>query len=299
MVSAFCSHGFDLKWVRSWYTPLMTPIHVETAVQCSRMSQAVLAGFSCYGNSTYYMIPQIKTNINTTINSQNLNTLLREIILGTGNIGLFLCVMAYQSLWVIYCQNHPFRRTPVTLPNCGDKAVQTFPKGINLEEMVIVWLEFELDYSDITVEYFGQWTFPRIRNSPSYLVGPELFEDSWHRYRERPANVSKTDTFRPQTLACSGRVHFISWCLRRTFLWRYRRCTRHLRTNESLWATVLHLLSRLKINALYKKDQLRCKAYRKKILSLFYIKLGRIKKKRIFKTWIKCTTRILKKYKNY
>ena len=51
---------FDLQWERSWYTLLMKPNMVETAVQWFRMSRAIFAGFSGHGNSIYKTIPLLK-----------------------------------------------------------------------------------------------------------------------------------------------------------------------------------------------------------------------------------------------
>ena len=45
----------------------------------------------------------------------------------------FLCLMAYQSSWVIQCQSHPSR-------SWMDKRVHMFPQGICLKVNVIAWL---------------------------------------------------------------------------------------------------------------------------------------------------------------
>ena len=51
--SAFCGRWFDLQLRRSWYTLLIRPNKVETAVQWFRMSHAVRTGFSGHCNSIY------------------------------------------------------------------------------------------------------------------------------------------------------------------------------------------------------------------------------------------------------
>ena len=49
----FRGRCFDLQWGKSWYTLVIRPNKVETAVSCFCKSRAVFAGFSDRGNSIY------------------------------------------------------------------------------------------------------------------------------------------------------------------------------------------------------------------------------------------------------
>ena len=69
----------------------------------------------------------------------------------------FLCLMAYQPLWVIQCQRHPCRTVMVQFnPYLGGKWVHTFPKAISLN--VIAWLKFKPAHYNIVVSYVGHYT---------------------------------------------------------------------------------------------------------------------------------------------
>ena len=68
----------------------------------------------------------------------------------------FVCVRAFQPLWVIQCQNHHCWKTVMVLFNqlLGESIRQfiSFPKVISPKVNVIARLEFELAYYDIAVK---------------------------------------------------------------------------------------------------------------------------------------------------
>ena len=60
--------------------------------------------------------------------------------------------MAYQLLWVIYCQSHPYRRTLEVLYN---QKLPTFSKGISPKVNITVQLKFKLPYFDVAVQHIS------------------------------------------------------------------------------------------------------------------------------------------------
>ena len=66
----------------------------------------------------------------------------------------FLCLIPYQSSWVIECQVHPCRRTVVVLFDLQlveDKGIHTLFKGISPKVNIIV----QLTYFEATVQHFS------------------------------------------------------------------------------------------------------------------------------------------------
>ena len=74
----------------------------------------------------------------------------------------FLCLMAYQTSWVIQCQNHPRRRIVVILFNpllgLGDKGNSYLSQGINPKLNVIAWLKFGLAYFKAAIQLWSHYT---------------------------------------------------------------------------------------------------------------------------------------------
>ena len=74
--------------------------------------------------------------------------------------------MAYQPLWVILYQSQPCRKY-YFISRWKDKEVNNFAKGINPKVNVIVRLEFELAYYDVTVQHISQYAM----GTPSFREG--------------------------------------------------------------------------------------------------------------------------------
>ena len=88
-------------------------------------------------------------------------------VVGVQGLVWFLCLIAYQYLWVIQCQIHLCWRTVLILFDSylyswGDEGVHTFPKGISLKVNIIAWLEIKFAYLKTTVQYFTHWSPLRI-----------------------------------------------------------------------------------------------------------------------------------------
>ena len=74
-------------------------------------------------------------------------------------IGLvwFLCLMAYQLVWIIECQSHPCRTTAVILfnPYWLWGVIEVFSQKVNAMER----LKFELAFYDVAVQNFSHYSY--------------------------------------------------------------------------------------------------------------------------------------------
>ena len=86
----------------------------------------------------------------------------------------FLCLMAYQSLWVIQCQIYSCTKIVVVISNpyLGKiREIHAFSKGIRSIVKVISRLQFELPYDNVAVQCIcHKTTEVSIRNKKNQFI---------------------------------------------------------------------------------------------------------------------------------